>query len=158
MRRPEQAETIPEVLAHQAEVFGDKPYVTLYGETISYRALWERSLRSAAHLARMGIEANDKVAILLPTSVEFYDCFYGLMALGAVPVPLYPILGAEEMASLFADSEAKAAITIDWFLENVQKAQARCPTLIRIISPYDFSGATPATPLPRLTRDHVGFI
>ncbi len=158
MNRPEKAVTIPDVLAHQAELLGDKPYVLLYGETISYRALWERSLRSAAHLARMGIRAGDKIALLLPTSTEFYDCFYSLMILGAVPVPLYPILGVEEMAGLFADSEAKAAITVDWFLENVKKAQARCPALHRIISPYDLGAPAPPPPLPRLTGDHVGFI
>jgi len=158
MRRPDQAATIPDVLAHQAELLGDKPYVSLYGEIVTYRALWERSLRSAAQLARVGIQADDKVALLLPTSLEFYDCFYGLMALGAVPVPLYPILGVEEMAALLADSEAKAVITVDWFRENVQKAQARCPTLSRIISPYDFVASASPPSLRRLTADDVGLI
>ena len=158
MNRAVHAVSLPEVLAHQARVLGEKPCFTLYEETISYRALWERSLRAATQLARMGIGARDKVAILLPTSAEFFECFYGLMALGAIPVPLYPILGVEEMAALFADSEAKAAITVDWFLENVERARARCPGLTQLISPYDLTASAESPALPQLTADDVGLI
>ena len=50
----------------------------------------ERSQKAATTLYKLGIRKGDFVAIMLPTSIEFMDCFLGAQAIGAVPVPLYP--------------------------------------------------------------------
>ncbi|RYF10382.1 MAG: AMP-dependent synthetase, partial [Deltaproteobacteria bacterium] len=58
----------------------------------SYDALFRRAQGVAAALQEEGICAGDVVAIVLPTSPEFYDAFFGAILLGAVPVALYPPL------------------------------------------------------------------
>ena len=44
----------------------------------------------AAGLRDAGVEAGDRVALVLPTGPEFVACFFGVLGAGAIPVPLYP--------------------------------------------------------------------
>ncbi len=57
---------------------------------VPWHVLLERSRRVAAGLVERGVEAGDRVAIVLPTSPEFCEAFFGAVLAGAVPVPLYP--------------------------------------------------------------------
>ena len=50
----------------------------------------ERAMAVAAGLQALGIERGDRVALVFPTGIEFFDAFFGALAAGAVPVPLYP--------------------------------------------------------------------
>ena len=57
---------------------------------LSFAELYSRALRTAGALRERGIRRGDRVAIILPTCVEFMDAFFGTLFAGAVPVPLYP--------------------------------------------------------------------
>jgi acyl-CoA synthetase (AMP-forming)/AMP-acid ligase II len=57
---------------------------------LPFAALWLRAVRAAASLAALGVEPGDRVALVLPTGVDFMDSFFGVLCAGAVPVPLYP--------------------------------------------------------------------
>jgi acyl-CoA synthetase (AMP-forming)/AMP-acid ligase II len=50
----------------------------------------ERALRVAAGLQALGIGLGDRVALVYPTGIEFFEAFFGAILAGAVPVPLYP--------------------------------------------------------------------
>ncbi|HYZ90579.1 MAG TPA: fatty acyl-AMP ligase [Myxococcales bacterium] len=52
--------------------------------------VYRRARRAAAALASLGVRPGDRVAIVLPTGIDFMDAFFGTMLAGAVPVPLYP--------------------------------------------------------------------
>jgi len=56
----------------------------------SYAALFERATGVAGGLSAMGIGPGDRVGIILPTAPDFYDAFFGALAAGAIPAPLYP--------------------------------------------------------------------
>jgi acyl-CoA synthetase (AMP-forming)/AMP-acid ligase II len=55
-----------------------------------YEEIFERSAHTAGGLQQLGIRHGDRVAIILPTSIDFFDAFFGTTLAGAVPVPLYP--------------------------------------------------------------------
>jgi len=57
---------------------------------VPYRETLARARRTAGGLQALGVDKGDRVAIILPTSPEFYDAFFGSLLAGAVPVPLYP--------------------------------------------------------------------
>ena len=57
---------------------------------LPFAELYARGLRTAGALRERGIRRGDRVAIVLPTCVEFMDAFFGALLAGAVPVPLYP--------------------------------------------------------------------
>src|ERR1700730_7690947 len=50
----------------------------------------EQALLIAADLIARGVQKGDRVALLLPTSPDFVECFFGVLCAGAIPVPLYP--------------------------------------------------------------------
>jgi acyl-CoA synthetase (AMP-forming)/AMP-acid ligase II len=49
-----------------------------------------RARRVAGGLQTSGVVRGDRVALVYPTCVEFFDAFFGVLLAGAVPVPLYP--------------------------------------------------------------------
>jgi len=49
-----------------------------------------RALVACGRLQAHGVAPGDRVALVLPTSIEFFDAFFGVLLAGAVPVPLYP--------------------------------------------------------------------
>jgi acyl-CoA synthetase (AMP-forming)/AMP-acid ligase II len=52
--------------------------------------VYRRAEKTCGGLHRLGLEAGDRVALVFPTSIEFFDLFFGTILAGAVPVPLYP--------------------------------------------------------------------
>ena len=56
----------------------------------SYREIHRRASQAAGGLQELGIGPGDRVAIILPTSIDFYEAFFGVVLAGAVPVALYP--------------------------------------------------------------------
>ncbi len=61
------------------------------------RAVWhpwtevrERALVTAGGLRALGIGRGDRVPLVFPTGIEFFEAFFGVLQAGAVPAPLYP--------------------------------------------------------------------
>lgn len=59
-------------------------------ETLRWSEVLARARATAGGLRRLGVRPSDRVAIVLPTSPDFMDAFFGTLLAGAVPVPLYP--------------------------------------------------------------------
>ena len=150
-------ETLVELMSWRNRTSPDWTYFTLFGQEVSYGQLWQSSLAYAGGLARAGIGQGNKVCLVFPTCAEFFYTFFGIMHLGAVPVPLYPTLGAEAMASMFRNAEAVAVVTIDWFRENVEAARAAA-NVKRLLTPPDLEGMDPPRALPTARGEDVSFI
>jgi fatty-acyl-CoA synthase len=70
---------------------GDKVLALTFGE------LYNAAQRSAAELARRGVPAGGRVALMLPTSRAFFVSYAGILLAGAVPVPIYPPFRADRI-------------------------------------------------------------
>ncbi len=57
---------------------------------LSWRRVEEGARETAAALAALGVGGGERVALVYPTCPEFFDALFGILAAGAVPVPLYP--------------------------------------------------------------------
>jgi acyl-CoA synthetase (AMP-forming)/AMP-acid ligase II len=57
---------------------------------LTWRQVAERALAVAGRLAALGVAPGEPVALIHPTGPGFFDAFFGTIAAGAVPVPLYP--------------------------------------------------------------------
>jgi fatty-acyl-CoA synthase len=55
----------------------------------------------AASLVAHGVRPGQRIAIILPNSVSWYQLFWAAVAIGALPVPLDPQVGAWELDQLF---------------------------------------------------------
>jgi acyl-CoA synthetase (AMP-forming)/AMP-acid ligase II len=157
-RDPQTASTLTEVLGRRAALSGDRPYFHLYGETVTYGRLWAQSARYAAALARAGVRAGDKVALVYPTCAEFFYTFVGALRLGAVPVPLYPTLGVEATAAIFRDSGAVLVATIGWFRKAVDASVALAPGVRAVLEPAELESEPPLTQFPEADAEDVAFL
>jgi fatty-acyl-CoA synthase len=59
-------------------------------QRLSYNDVWREARRRGRLLAEVGIVPGDRVLLTLPEPDDFVLSFFGAMACGAVPVPLYP--------------------------------------------------------------------
>ncbi|MFF8311712.1 long-chain-fatty-acid--CoA ligase [Streptomyces lydicus] len=98
------------VLAESAARRPDHPAVVHGTESVTYRELWHRARQYAAVLRQRGIGPGDSVALLLPNSPEFPAAYFGILALGAVVVPVNTLLKADEIGHVLRDSGARALV------------------------------------------------
>jgi acyl-CoA synthetase (AMP-forming)/AMP-acid ligase II len=134
---PATALTLTELIRRRAAVSPHATYVTLFDETVTYERLWTQSGRYARGLARAGLRAGDRVALIYPTCVEFFHTYVGCLRAGAVPVPLYPTLGVQATAGILRHVEAAAVATIGWFRREVDEAAALAPSVRAVLEPVD---------------------
>ncbi len=73
----------------------------------------ERSHAIAAALLDLGVAAGDRVAILSKTRRAWVEADLGVLLAGAVTVPIYPSVPAEQALYVVADSGAKVAFVED---------------------------------------------
>jgi long-chain acyl-CoA synthetase len=74
---------------------------------LTYGELDDRSARLATLLGERGIEAGDRVGVMLPNVPEFPIAYYGVLRAGAIVVPMNVLLKRREIAFYLADSGAK---------------------------------------------------
>jgi 1-acyl-sn-glycerol-3-phosphate acyltransferase len=92
---PSAATTLTEVLAWHVQRHPQRPHILLYSEDeqveeVTYAALYQQARAVAAGLQARGLQPGQTVALMLPTSGEFFDGFYGILLAGGIPVPIYP--------------------------------------------------------------------
>ncbi len=66
----------------------------------------ERAAAAAGRLAAAGVCRGDRVALVYPTGIEFFEAFLGIVLAGAVPVPLYPPVRLGRLAEYEARTAA----------------------------------------------------
>ncbi|WP_237751387.1 type I polyketide synthase [Streptomyces sp. AA0539] len=110
MLRAELIRPLAELLRAHAELRGVKPAVHDSRRTVTYRELELRTRRVAGHLADLGVQPGDRVAILLGNCVESIEAPLAVNRAGAVAVPLDPTAGADELTRLLRDCGARMAV------------------------------------------------
>jgi long-chain acyl-CoA synthetase len=87
----------------------------------------------AARLAAWGVVKGDRVALLSENRWEWAVTDFAALALGAVDVPLYTTLTAEQVGYMLRDCGAKVVVVSSW--EQVEKLRAagELPALERIV-------------------------
>src|SRR5664279_3288013 len=66
--------------------------------------------RAAGALKAMGVQPEQRVALVMLDGVDFPATFLGAIKLGAVPVPLNTMLTPEDYTYMLRDSRARAVI------------------------------------------------
>ncbi|MES9593225.1 long-chain fatty acid--CoA ligase [Streptomyces sp. NPDC094045] len=102
--------SVATVLGESARRHPDRVAVVDSGARTGYRELWAGALRCAGALRASGVRPGDRVAVLLPNSVDFVYAYYGALAAGATVVPVHGLLVADEVAYVLRHSGAVALI------------------------------------------------
>lgn len=93
-------------------------------ERVSFAQLAERAGQWQEGLARLGIKAGERIAMLLPNGPDFAYGYYATVALGAVFVPLDPVLKADELGEILADLQPRLLVAANDSLPAAREALA----------------------------------
>lgn len=116
-----------------AEGRGDKTACIDPSRNITYGELRDAAARIGPMLARLGIETENRIALILLDTVDFPVLFWGAIRAGIVPVLLNTRLTVDQYRYLLEDSRAKAAFVSTALLPVVQEAAKDVPTLKAVI-------------------------
>jgi long-chain acyl-CoA synthetase len=98
--------------AATAQKHSAKPAVFWGEEEHSYERLFAQSLQLAAHLQRtVGVRPGDRVGLWLKNCPEFVPALFGVLASGAVVVPINNFLKPDEVHHILADAGINVVIT-----------------------------------------------
>ncbi len=131
--------------------------VMLYKQTvkwipISSRELYRDAVGVSRALTNWGIAKGDRVAILSENRPEWPTAEFGTMLIGAVVVPIYPTLTAEQSSYVLNDSGARIAFVSS--VDQFKKLQSvRSLTRLEKIVVMDYIGIPDAIPMHRLMHD-----
>jgi long-chain acyl-CoA synthetase len=103
--------------------------------------LFDRAARAATAFARAGVEAGDRVAIMLRNDLPFIEASYGAQLLGAIPVPLNWHFIGEEAAFILRDSDAKALVVHADLLPQIEGAVPDGVTAFVVATPPEVVAA-----------------
>ncbi|MFF3676596.1 AMP-dependent synthetase/ligase [Streptomyces sp. NPDC002120] len=91
-------------------------------------------------LLGLGVAAGERVAVLAETRPQWTYTHFGVLAAGAVLVPVYPTAGEEELAWVLSDSEAVVVVCDDARqAERVEALRAKLPALRRVVPMDDLA-------------------
>jgi acyl carrier protein len=123
VEEPIESKTLIDALMAHAQRHGAREHVLLWKggsppEPLTYRDLYRDACAAAGGLIERGVRPGDRVAIMLPTSRDFFIAFFAVLFAGAIPVPIYPpfrLAQIEEhlrrQAGILRNAEASALIT-----------------------------------------------
>ena len=98
-------------IPHFARTQPDHEALVAVDATYTYRQMDELTNRIAAALQQHGVQAGDRVALLLPRTSRLILALFGVLKAGAAYIPCDPDYPADRVRLILEDSEAKYIIT-----------------------------------------------
>ena len=144
---------------------GDRPAIVTPAGATTYRELLRLAGRCGNVLRGLGLEAEQRVALLLPDGVEWAAAFYGALRIGAVAVPLNTRLDPPQWVALLRDSRARVLIADGGLLAGAKGALTELPHLRAVITTGEGPGtfgallaaAAPECALEPVSGDDMAF-
>ncbi len=164
-----EATTLTGVLEWHLQAHPDQRQIVLLQDereqALTYRQLASGAAAFAAGLQRTGVSPRQSVAIMLPTSAEYFSTYFGILLAGAIPVPIYPPARASQLedhvlrhAGILANAQAVLLVTVPEAMVVARLLQARVPGLRRVATAHELL-APGGEPAPVALRgDDIAFI
>jgi long-chain acyl-CoA synthetase len=131
-------ESLADIAFSGAERFADRPAQRFKrgGEwlDLTYVQLRDVTVEIALGLIALGVRPGDRVCVLSETRPEWSQVEFGIVAAGAVVVPIYPSSSPEECLWVIGDSGAVAVIVENAAqLAKVEPLRGRLPELRHVL-------------------------
>jgi len=107
----------------------DHTAVIFQNRRMTYLELNRSVNRLSNSLLRQGIKKGDKIATILPNCLELFEIYWAVAKIGAVVVPLSPLLRGSGLVSLLRDSDTVMVITDKAFAERMNPLKPELPGL-----------------------------
>ena len=114
----------------------------------------------AAHLRDQGIGTGDRVVLAVNPSLEYIAALYGIMHVGAIPVPCFPPLRPKELDRFHAitvDCAPKGIVVDEMYREHIDALQRRLEASdlqpVVVYTEHVAGGADDIDPVPDTAND-----
>ncbi len=166
---PHNAQTLVEVLQAHVGSHPDRSHIILLSQheetKLTFGELLKGAEKVAAGLQQYTLEPGDTAAIMLPTSLNYFFSFFGILLAGAIPVPLYPPARPTQIEEhlrrhqgILKNAGAKILITINEVKPIARFLKARVKTLNQIKTVEELTGREEKfTPTP-IQADDIAFL
>lgn len=120
---------------HVREGRGDNVAILFGDQKITYKELLAQANKFANVLKSLGVEEQDRVGIRMTNAPEAVAINFGIMKLGAIPVPVSPLWAKEEVAFVLNNAEFKAFAVSFPLLQAVEdsKHEWEFPTKVIVV-------------------------
>ena len=133
--------TLPALLERSFDRYASRNAYTCFDATLSYRELERYSRAFAAFLQSRGVEAGDRVALMLPNSLAYPVALAGALRAAMTVVSINPLYTARELDHQLRDSGASVIVTTESVLPLLDQIGASSPTWLTVCA-----GAADLTP------------
>jgi len=167
---PESALTLLEMLDWHLQRHPQRTHILYYGsdekpQPITYGELHEGAARVARLLARSGLARGGRVAVMLPTSPEYFASFFGILAAGGVPVPIYPPARPQQIedhlrrhARILDNAGASFLITVPEARNVARLLRVQVPSLHDILTLEHIQREAPTAQFARPGAEDIAFL
>ena len=122
---PNRLRSIKELLEGTCAANADRVAFVQMGTGITYRELDQLSRAFAAWLQLSGFKKGDRLAIMLPNTLQYPIALFGALRAGLVVVNTNPLYTAAELEHQLVDSGATAILVLENFAHVVQAVLPR---------------------------------
>ncbi|MGP0060877.1 MAG: AMP-binding protein [Beijerinckiaceae bacterium] len=149
------ARTLLETLDWHVAEHPDRLHLTVLEDdatvlaTLTYRELAEAARQFAQGLIERDVAPGDRIALMLPTSRDFFVAFFGILYAGAVPVPIYPPMRLSQLeehlrrqAGILRNAGARMLVTIAEGRRLATLLQAQVESLTAVQTVAGLSSST----------------
>ncbi|MFA7594038.1 MAG: AMP-binding protein, partial [Thiohalobacteraceae bacterium] len=156
---PRDAQTLTEVLQWHAQRMPERLYLSFHPsdtttETLTFGELYHGAVQVAGGLIARGIQPGDRVTLMLPSGLEFFFAFYGILLAGAVPAPLYPPASRAQLedhllrqVGILDNAQAPILITVDEARDYARLLRSQCVTLRQLCTVPELRAGEPGAPV-----------
>ncbi|ETI66025.1 long-chain-fatty-acid--CoA ligase [Neobacillus vireti] len=114
-----------DLLKQAANIHNEKPALTFFGRSWSYKETRMISEWLAASLYRVGFKKGDRMAIMLPNCPHYIFSLFASFRLGGVAVQVNPMYVEREIEYVLNDSEAEYMVVFEALYPRVKQVQPR---------------------------------
>lgn len=163
-------QTLIEVLLKYAFNEPNRPHIYFQDDEgkehpITYGQLFDNATAVSRGLVERGLKPTETVAIMLPTSPEFFYAFLGVLLAGGVPVPIYPPFRPDQIedytkreALILSNAEVRILITFAKAESLSKILSSFIPSLIEITTVDSLQKSQAALTNITVTADDAALI
>ncbi len=114
-----------DLLKQAANIHNEKPALTFFGKSWSYKETRMISEWLAASLYRIGFKKGDRMAIMLPNCPHYIFSLFATFRIGGIAVQVNPMYVEREIEYVLNDSEAEYMVVFEALYPRVKQVQSR---------------------------------
>ena len=126
-------ENLPAFVEENFKKYATSPLCHFMGKDYSYGQIDEQSRHFAAYLQSIGVQAGDRVAVMMVNVPQFLIAVAGILRMGAILVNVNPLYTAPELEHQLQDAGAKIVVVLENFAATVAKTLPQVPSVQQVV-------------------------